>query len=228
MYIQNKYHQTYFNIIHRAQNRELPKTVKKEIHHILPRSLGGSDDPINLVSLTLKEHWICHRLLVKFLKDKKHIRKMYNALFMMTVKDYRTINGRIYQQIKENIEPWNKGMVGLYTPPLSAESKEALSKLWKDKKRPQEHIDAMRAGWNRIKEEGYVPWNKGVKGLKGPCKAVTLIDPQGKHYYHESLKKGCQEHNLIYTKMSGVNNGHYSNYKGWTILTPKKVPINTP
>jgi hypothetical protein len=98
--------------------------------------------------------------------------------------------------------------------------------MHKGKVRPKEHIDAMRAGWNRIKEEGYAPWNKGVTGLKGPCKAITLVDPQGKHYYYESLKKGCQEHNLIYTKMSSVNNGHYAHYKGWTILNPKKTPIN--
>jgi hypothetical protein len=217
MYIQNKYHQTYFNIISKAQNRELPNTIKKEIHHILPRSLGGTDDPSNLVALTLKEHWICHRLLVKFLVDKKHIRKMYNALFMMAVKDYRTVNGRTYQHIKENIQPWNKGMTGLYHPPLPEESKEILRKLWKGKKRPQEHCDAMRAGWDRIKEDGYAPWNKGKKGLKGPCQETTFVSPDGSEYIFESMKKGCKELGLCYTNMSGVKNRHRSDYKGWTL-----------
>jgi hypothetical protein len=100
--------------------------------------------------------------------------------------------------------------------------------MHKGKKRPQEHVDAMKAGWDRIKEEGYRPWNYGITGLKGPCKEITLVSPEGKHYTYESLKQGCKEQNLIYTKMSSVNNGHYAHYKGWTILNPKKRALNTP
>jgi len=35
----------------------------KHIHHILPKYLGGSDDPSNLVELTVDEHAEAHRLL---------------------------------------------------------------------------------------------------------------------------------------------------------------------
>jgi len=35
----------------------------KHIHHILPKYLGGSDDPINLIELTVEEHAEAHRLL---------------------------------------------------------------------------------------------------------------------------------------------------------------------
>ena len=222
MYIQNKYYNTYFKIISIAQNRILDKAVKKEIHHILPRSLGGNNLPSNLVTLTLKEHWICHRLLVKFLTNKKDIQKMYNALYMMAVKDYRTVNGRIYQYIKENIEPWNKGLTGLYQPPLSDEAKQSLSKLWKGKPRPKEHCSAMKAGWQNRKNKGLSvsPWNTGLKGLKGPCKPIILIDPGGNHHYYESLKEGCKENNLIYTKMSGVKNNKLLHHKGWTVKVP--------
>jgi len=222
MYIQNKYHHTYFKIINRSRNRVLSESIKTEIHHILPRSLGGTNDPENLATLTLKEHWVCHRLLVKFLIDKKHLRKMYNALFMMAVKDYRTVNGRIYQQIKENIEPWNKGMTGLYQPPMTDENKKKLRDLWKGKARPKAHKDAMRAGWERIKQSGYQPWNKGITGLRGPCKPIILVSPTGEEFLYESLKAGCKDKSLIYTKMSSVNSGKLSNYKGWTLK-----PVNT-
>ena len=217
MFTHNKYHATYFKIIHRAQQRLLPTDIKVEVHHIIPRSLGGSDSPDNLVKLTLKEHWMCHRLLVKFLNDPISLRKMYNALFMMAVKDYRTVNGRIYEYIKENCVPWNKGLTGLYQPPLSEESKQKLRNLWKNKKRPQEHKDAMKAGWARAKANGYKPWNKGVVGLKGPCQPVVLIAPDGTEYHYDSMKQGCKENNLTYTKMSSVKNGHTTHYKGWTI-----------
>ena len=223
MYTQNKYYLTYFKIINRSRNRLLPDSVKTEVHHVLPRSLGGTDDPENLATLTLKEHWVCHRLLVKCIVDKKNLRKMYNALFMMAVKDYRTVNGRIYQQIKENVEPWNKGMTGLYQPPLPEQSKKKLGELWKGKSRPQAHKDAMRAGWKRIKEEGYAPWNKGITGLKGPGKPITLVSPDGTYYTYESMKQGCKDQGLIYTKMSGVKNGHIPHHKGWTIA---KTTVN--
>ena len=35
----------------------------KHIHHILPQYLGGTDDPGNLIELTVEEHAEAHRLL---------------------------------------------------------------------------------------------------------------------------------------------------------------------
>ena len=90
----------------------------------------------------------------------------------------------------------------------------------KGKGRPQEHKDAMKAGWERIKKEGYQPWNKGLVGLKGPCQKTTLISPDGVEYTYDSLKIGCKEQSLAYTKMSSVNSGRLEHYKGWTV---KKV-----
>lgn len=36
-----------------------------EVHHILPRSLGGDDSPSNLISLTPEDHFFAHLLLAK-------------------------------------------------------------------------------------------------------------------------------------------------------------------
>jgi hypothetical protein len=152
------------------------------------------------------------------LTDPGHLRKMYNALYMMAVKDYRTVNGRIYQSIKENVIPWNKGLTGLYQPPLNEKAKQKLSVLWKGKKRPLEHRQAMKQGWERLKSTGYQPWNKGLAGSsKGPCKKTIFISPDGIEYEYESLKLGCNDQKLIYTKMSSVNSGKLDHYKGWKI-----------
>jgi len=35
----------------------------KHIHHIIPKYMGGTDDPSNLVELTVEEHAEAHRLL---------------------------------------------------------------------------------------------------------------------------------------------------------------------
>jgi hypothetical protein len=88
----------------------------------------------------------------------------------------------------------------------------------KGKPRPEEHKVAMKAGWKRIKQEGYRPWNKGITGLKGPCQPIILISPNGVPHQYESMKQGCRENNLIYTKMSNVKNGHLLHHRGWTVL----------
>jgi hypothetical protein len=53
----------YTLLIERAKLRTL--TGYKEAHHIIPKCLGGSNDPANLVDLTAREHYIAHLLLAK-------------------------------------------------------------------------------------------------------------------------------------------------------------------
>ena len=35
----------------------------KNIHHIIPKHMGGTDDPSNLIELTMEEHAEAHRIL---------------------------------------------------------------------------------------------------------------------------------------------------------------------
>lgn len=64
MYLQNKYTRWYYNIVNNAQAR-LANTTYIEKHHIVPKSLGGNNLKNNIVSLTAREHYICHVLLTK-------------------------------------------------------------------------------------------------------------------------------------------------------------------
>jgi len=73
-----------------------------EIHHILPKCLGGSDDDDNLVKLTPREHYIAHLLLIKI--HNNNVKLLY-AMNMMRVsngnqrREFR-INGRLYELLK--------------------------------------------------------------------------------------------------------------------------------
>ena len=64
IFIKNKYHKTYFNIIDKAiqANRTKSKDQYYENHHIFPRALYPKliKNKLNLVLLTAKEHFICH------------------------------------------------------------------------------------------------------------------------------------------------------------------------
>lgn len=55
-----------------------------EKHHIIPVSLGGANSKDNSVSLTAREHFVCHWLLVKMYKgNKDSYYKMLKAFNMM-------------------------------------------------------------------------------------------------------------------------------------------------
>ncbi len=81
IFIANKYTTTYFSIIEKAKLRVLPNTEYKEIHHIVPRSLGGSNELSNLVDLTYREHRLCHKLLVKMTDGIDKSKMSYALLF---------------------------------------------------------------------------------------------------------------------------------------------------
>lgn len=79
LFIDNKYSKIYFSIVQRGRDRILPPQTYTEKHHIIPRCLGGSCEDHNLVILTAREHFICHRLLTKMTAGKNR-NKMYHAL----------------------------------------------------------------------------------------------------------------------------------------------------
>lgn len=69
------------NIIDSAKNRKTDQYT--ETHHIIPKSIGGTNDSSNLVELTAKEHFICHMLLVKMLEGE-HKQKMVYAWWQLS------------------------------------------------------------------------------------------------------------------------------------------------
>lgn len=87
----SKYADWYDDIIQRAASRRLD--IYFEHHHVLPRSLGGGDEPSNLVDLTYREHFLAHWLLTK-IYDGDAKRAMVYALHCMTLGLIgRTISG---------------------------------------------------------------------------------------------------------------------------------------
>ena len=52
MYLTNKYTTTYYKIVDRATSRDLSGYSEK--HHVIPKSLGGTDELSNIVRLTAK------------------------------------------------------------------------------------------------------------------------------------------------------------------------------
>ena len=76
------YHRIYNDLIIKRQAIEPCGYVEK--HHIVPKSLGGSNDASNLVKLTAREHFIAHLLLSKMYPEgSAQWVKMQKALIRM-------------------------------------------------------------------------------------------------------------------------------------------------
>lgn len=83
LFKENKYTKWYFELTESRKNRVIETGVYYEKHHIIPKSLGGSNKKQNLVPLTAKEHFIAHLLLSEMCVLKNHERKMGFALQRM-------------------------------------------------------------------------------------------------------------------------------------------------
>ena len=158
MFVQNKYHTWYFNIIRNAQNSERTKLKISdgnyeyfENHHIKPKSLYPeiSKDKENLVLLTAKEHFICHLLLCKFtVSNAKY--KMINALIKMVYcKSDNQIRyqSKSYSMIRKLIAEKNSArMKGV---PKSDDWKRLMSSKMKGRKMNEE-FSKKRSESNKI------------------------------------------------------------------------------
>lgn len=101
LFIDNKYHTLYCKIVDRALLRDSVEGYTEK-HHIIPKSMGGSNLTNNLVILTGREHFICHYLLTKFANDSV-VDKMLFAFGMMSNSKKRYTNSRLYQKVKSKI-----------------------------------------------------------------------------------------------------------------------------
>lgn len=149
MYIQNKYTKTYFQIVDRARDRVLSEYTER--HHIIPRSLGGSDDPENLVNLTPREHFICHLLLIKMVVNEGDRAKMTLAAMWFRRFD-GLITNRIYGILRTYIsEHRSRSYTGVKLgprPQSSAAKKAAWARL-----NPEERAARIAKGKGPLSEE---------------------------------------------------------------------------
>lgn len=75
-----------------------------ELHHILPKSLGGSNLPDNLVRLSAREHFICHVLLYKIHRNAS----MAYAMNAMTINicDGKRYTSHMFKYAKETFSSY--------------------------------------------------------------------------------------------------------------------------
>jgi len=226
LFVDNKYKSIYYKIINKALGEHRDKEISYyEKHHIIPKSLGGTNNRSNLVLLTAREHYICHKLLTKFTIGESK-KKMFCAMWAFNRKSQSQnriiLNSRDYEYVRKYIsktfsdERKGKHLVGIS---LSDEHKLKLSKALKGNPKSEITKKRMKESWK----------NRGPR-TKKHCEAISKantgrINSNETRAKMSAAKKGI---NPIHTQIqwtcehcskTGVG---ISNYNRWHGLNCKK------
>jgi hypothetical protein len=177
------YQKIYNQIIERAKTRQL--NCYKEKHHVIPRCMGGVDEN-NIVELTAKEHFLCHRLLCEIYPS---LDKLKYALFLMAIgknkrkENHYNISGKTYERIKiewqlkvkgkpkpkgfmsddikSKISQANKGVSRNKGTKFTDEQKQKISQAKKGKPLNPQHAENLRIAVKNRK-----PWIKSSRQVE--------------------------------------------------------------
>ncbi len=199
-----KYEKWYSSIIENAKNTPRPEYT--ENHHIVPKSMGGTNKKSNLVALSYKEHIICHLLLERMTRGTEHHLKLLKAYVLMCAKKRgsRPVSDTIKLEYKRRMR---ERMTGNNNPFFGrTHSEESRRK-------------------NSNSKLGIEPWNKG---LKSPTRKVyikknikrtwKLTDPLNNEYFTSNLKMFCSDHKLTQSCLHNLMAGRLQKHKNWKCI----------
>jgi len=130
-----------------------------EKHHIIPRCMGGTDDPTNLVRLTPEAHYTAHQLLVKIYPD--HVGLVYAAQMMTIGSTGQRVNNKLYGWIKRKVSDSKKGKK---RQPVSAETRAKIGASKKGKLLSAETKAKLSAAKQNVSAETRAKLSNASKG----------------------------------------------------------------
>lgn len=141
-----------YNELIQKRLSEVPDDVYTETHHIVPKSLGGTNKKSNLVKLTAREHFICHALLAEiYPKYSREWYKMNHAFMMMktvSTNQERYCNSKLYSQKKQDFSEVCKFN-------QSGEKNSQFGTMWIHSKEFQKNIKIFKDELNKFINDGY-------------------------------------------------------------------------
>jgi|AntAceMinimDraft_18_1070375.scaffolds.fasta_scaffold08245_2 hypothetical protein len=194
------YQRIYDEIINNAicENRVKHNGIYYENHHILPKCLSGTNDDYNLVLLTGREHFVCHKLLTKLYPDNRKIALAFHKMSFSKKEGYK-ISSRDFERARELIseipvseETKNKIRGRKHTK----EEREKISKALIGKKKSEKHKEAIKNANIGQKRPDWVKKKMSEARKK-------LFDEGYKLIVSEETKKKISRSNL------GKNNGMF-------------------
>lgn len=170
------YAKLYESLIEARRSKGIPQGYK-EVHHIVPRSFGGSDDPTNLVALTAREHFVAHRLLAKMYPDTGMVHAVYKmACSNLTMKRF-TVTSRVYEHLRS---------AHAHRVSTDEVAKMKKSLAGKGKKQSDDHI---KARTESRKQNGKSWFSKETKAKIGEGNAGKIGPWAGKKLPEDMVSK---------------------------------------
>lgn len=193
------YKNIYDSLINKAQQRHLDAYTEQ--HHIVPRCMGGLDDPINLVRLTPEEHYVAHQLLIKIYPSETKLVLAARYMTNGNTKNGGRQNNRMYGWLKrrfsETMRNLNLGkkqssetkkkrsdkMKGVTRKPLSIESIEKRTATRRLRNSGSTRKPRSPATKKKLSDanKGKVPKNKGANHTDDAKKkikdALAMLPP---------------------------------------------------
>ena len=236
------YYKTYNQLIDKCIQMEsegYPDNMYTEVHHILPKCMGGTNDKFNLVRMPVRYHIMAHILLMKVYPTNNKI--VYAAKIMITgnrnTKSERfsavlKFSSKIISLIREENAKRRKGVNSPnYGRHLSEETKRKISELNKKKivseetrqkislsSKGRKHSEETKQKMSKIRREKGV-WNKG-KHLSEETKRKLSEANKGKTISEDNKRKlieankGKHRSEETKQKISKANSGENNPFYG--------------
>ena len=169
----------------KAELRNKSKERYYEVHHIKPKSLGGTgknhewQTHPNLVLLTAKEHFVAHLLLCEIYPDNQKLKKALSALVNATKDNRYKVSARVYERAKQEYIQTVKGV------PKSKQALEKRTATRKQKGNYSRSQEAIQKGIETRKANGSYHYkrtpehNKKLSEAKQGkrLKGKSIVDP---------------------------------------------------
>lgn len=171
------YRTIYGQLIDRARGRMIEGY--SELHHIVPRCLGGTNAKTNLVRLTAEEHYVAHQLLVKI--HPGHFGLLGAATMMASGSKMLRRNNKVYGWLRRRFAAHMSSRIVL---PESIEKGAAKNRLKVRSREFKAGVAAFHTGRKRSEETRA---RMRVAQVKGPeVRAKLSLAHMGKTFSSES------------------------------------------
>lgn len=172
----------------------------KELHHIKPLCMGGTDEKSNLVKLTAKQHFIAHWLLYKAYKTPKLAYAWYAMCRIGKGQSPRRINSRYFKLAKENrarvLSENSKGSNNnFFGKHHSTDTRATLSrkakqrgKIWTDEGRQSWIENVAKKNNSELQKKVAASQFKGLTVLQNTItKEIIRVPKEHVHMYDKAL-----------------------------------------
>lgn len=166
------YMKLYDSLINNRRNKGTPSGYK-ERHHVVPKSLGGSNDSDNIVALTAREHFVAHLLLAKIHPTTGMVHAVYKMACIGRKTGKYKVTNRVYEQLR---------IAHAHRVSTDEVAKARKSLAGKGKKQTLEHIAARTKSrkdngeWHNVETKRKISEsNKGKVGTWSGKKMPPLL-----------------------------------------------------